>query len=216
MSERYTGTQYELPPASPLQTLDQDLRRLGDECTLVLAFQNYIKTEFDITEQEADTLCRLLQDEGSLPVSNDFELDESPVDLKEEYRLGVFTGIAPLYRSMRTSEEYEAWLPAALDVVVPPDSRHAIDVCGAQDSQPTPISCALGACPIKVVAEEARMAAELPDFDSFGYQVDSEKMCRDNLIVLSQIEQRQFVTSDEAAKLKTQYTSQYDRVFSAS
>lgn len=216
MSERHTDTQHELPPTSPLKTLDQDLRRLGDECTLTMAFQNYIAAEFAISEQEADTLCRLLQDEGSLPKSRDFELDESPVDLKEEYRLGVFCGIAPLYRSMHTSEEYEAWLPSALGVVVPHDSRHTVNTCTTQDGHPTPISCELGACPIKVVTEDARMAAELPDFDSFGYQVDNEKMCRDNLILLSQIAQRHYVTVDEAAKLMTQYTSQYNRIFNAS
>ncbi|HET8884406.1 MAG TPA: hypothetical protein VFM68_02965 [Candidatus Saccharimonadales bacterium] len=216
MTERFTYRNKEpLPPTAPIRTLDEDLRVLSDECALVMAYQRYIKDELGISEEEADALFLLLQSEGTLPSSEAFDSDELLNGIKEEYRLGIFSGIEPLYRNMHTSEEYEEWLPAALNVVVPKDGRHQPDDC-LRTNGIIHGCCEIGTCPVHIVIDSAKESLESSDFTSYEYQTDSEKACRDSLTLLSELVDRHYIPLFEANRLKYGYINTYNQTFSKS
>jgi hypothetical protein len=212
MSERQPDySDYEPQSANTsLDRLSRDLNTLTNGVSLIMAFQNYIKDELKISDIEADSIYKQLLGDGIISDVSDY--DESCVELKEEYRIALFTGIRSEYQLRHTTDEYDEWLPHALATMLPKDGRHDIEICYIQNG-PTPTECEWGRCPLWVVRDETTRALVEPDFNSFEYIIDSDKAIRQTVILLSHAVKRGIIPKHEKRQLESCYEMQCAKFF---
>lgn len=205
--------QYEAPERSPLQQLHSDFESLCNQTSVEVSLQKYVKDELEIEEQAANSLIYEMRQRGVFPSDELYETD--PTTATELYRLTIFTHILPLYRSMYTTDEYEQWLPHALTVSMPDNSRHDVEICLRRNGE-TDDTCEWGICPIKVIANTTEHELITPDFDSYDYLVDEDKACRAAYVTLSAVVKHRFIPAEQKRQLESCYENRYDRKFPAS
>jgi hypothetical protein len=129
MNERQPSNgEYKPRSASPaLDLLRSNLITLTNEISLGMAFQVYIRDEFLVDEIEADIIHRQMQQKGILSDASD--LDAGHEELKNEYRIALFTDIRPQYLLRHTTDDYDQWLPSAMAVMLADSSKHNLDIC---------------------------------------------------------------------------------------
>lgn len=87
----------------------------------------YLREEYGLEVSDARQYIRLLEADGTLP--NRVKYESGDERLRDEYRLAVYTHLIPLYRDMHSRDEFEAWLPAAIDAVFPAGDMHLEGLC---------------------------------------------------------------------------------------
>lgn len=174
----------------PVYVLFSDLHHCKDYVTIHMAFQRYVYQEFilpgyedgawslDQLDSFADDFVGDLLEKGVLPSREEFERDEEGG--KEQFRRAFYDVIIPAYEETHTREEIDDWLPRAYDVVLPKENRHELDSCRVTLNKDD-VNCQYGFCLQKYVARDIKSSLLRPDFESFEYQLDSEKKCIDTL-----------------------------------
>lgn len=165
-----------------LETFRNNLSVLTNEISLGMAFQQYLATELEMSETEADLLHVQLQQNGVISEIDDYDEDKSV--LKDELRIALFTEIRPRYLARHTTDEYDVWLGEVMGTMLADNSRHDLDVC-LRTNGPCAGECEQGKCPIRVIDDEVISAHMNPDFMSFEYITDHHRMHREVEILLT-------------------------------
>lgn len=207
--------QEQYPSTQALQRLDEELSVVMDRRGLDIVMGKYIADEMSMTNDEAAQTLIVLKKDGLFSSSATTLNDERAMALEDEYRVGIFTGIMPLFQRLHTIDEYEEWLPRALDVVLPKHGNHGTHTnchtvrddfaCWTQE-----------ACPLKVIVAETQELIMHPDFDSFDYVVGPEKVGVELMMLLSTLTKRELFTKRQERGLVEKYTENYNRTFLAS
>lgn len=198
-----------------LDRLDQELSAVVDESGLGVVIGKYIAEEMSMTSDDALHVLTLLKESGVFPLQRTPLSDERMMVLEDEYRIGIFTGIMPLYQKLHSTTEYEEWLPRALDVVMPETGNH-----GTQANCHTVIdrfACwTQKVCPLKVVIDETKELVTYPDFESYDYIVRREEMRTEVMILLAALTKREILTKAQERELTNEYIEKYNQAFSVS
>jgi hypothetical protein len=214
MSE-YQPNYSEHEPRSISPALDRfksDLTTLTDAISLEMAMQKYIRDELAISEVDADLLHRQMQRNGVLSEVSDLDDDRS--ELKNEYRIALFTEIRPLYLTKHTTDEYDEWLAEAMAVMLADNSQHDLDICLRTNGRDA-TECEQGRCPIRVIEEETTRVHMNPDFNSFEYITDEHRMHRQAEILLTHAVSYGVIPDRYAYTLEKQYQMQCREYFDA-
>lgn len=198
-----------------LDRLDQELSAVEDENALGIIMGKYIADEFSMTEGEATQVFNLLKDRGVFPIHPKSLDNTYGMTAGDEYRIGIFTGIAPLYQNMHTTSEYEDWLSRALDVVLPDSGSHGVHAnCHMVTDEH---SCwTQEICPLKIVIAETQDLISHPDFESYEYLVKKEATFTEVLILIATLTKRGILTKMQEREMTKEYVGNYRRVFSSS
>jgi hypothetical protein len=205
----------QLASTQALDRLDQELSAVMDQRGLDVVMGKYIGDEMSMTDREAAQTLLVLKKDGVFPSSANPLKDERAMTLEDEYRVGIFTGIMPLYQKLHTIDEYEEWLPRAIDVILPTHGDHGTHVnchtvrddyaCWTQE-----------ACPLKAIVAETNELFIHPDFDSFDYVVGREKTGAELMLLLSTLTKRGLFSKRQERDLVEKYMENYNRTFLAS
>lgn len=188
-----------------LDLFRSDLRTLTNEVSLGMAFQRYIRDELEISETEADMLHQQMLRKGVISEGSDFDDEQS--ELKNEYRVALFTEIRPQYLLRHSTDDYDEWLCEAVATMLADNSRHDIDIClrtnGRQANE-----CEQGLCPIRVIEDETVRIHMSPEFNSFEYITDEHRMRRQAEILLTHAMSGGVISSMDGYRLEKHYEMQ--------
>ena len=215
MTERRRFMEYQ-PEAdtTSIERFDLNLRYLTNAGDLSAAFQSYINDEFKLADSDAAaSIVDELRSLGIIPAYDAItDSQDTLSEVTESYRLAVFKSIIPLYQANRSTNELGGWLPSALEIVVPYDSRHDKETCDYVGDDTT---CAYGVCPIKVVTNGVEELLTQPHFDEYGYLCDDRKAYRTTNLIFERAVKRGFIAKDSEKRLSHAYQDAYDEYFSA-
>lgn len=212
MSERQSNySEHESRSISlALNRFGRDLAMLTDAISLNMSIQKYIRDELAVSEVDADAMHRQMQLSGI--VSEVSDLDDDRSELKNEYRIALFTEIRPQYLLRHTTDEYDEWLLEAMAVMLADNSRHDLDICLRTNGRDA-TECEQGPCPIRVIEDEATRIHMNPDFYSFEYITDEQRMHRQAEILLTHAVSYGVIPDRYAYTLKTHYRMQCNDYF---
>jgi hypothetical protein len=203
--------EYESQSASPALDLFRcNLNTLTNEISLGMAFQEYIRDELRVDEIEADMLHRQMQQKGILSEASDFDVGCD--ELKNEFRIALFTEIRPRYLVRHTTDEYDDWLPEAIGTMLADNSRHDLDICLRTNGRDA-AECEQGQCPIRVIEDEIIRDHMNPDFISPDYIIDEHRMYRQTEILLTHATSYGIISDMNAYSLKMHYRMQWKDYF---
>ncbi|MDB5186535.1 MAG: hypothetical protein JWM07_7 [Candidatus Saccharibacteria bacterium] len=189
--------------ASPaLDRFGRDLNTLSHGISLDMAFQKYIRDELEISEVEADLMHLHMQKMGIIPEASDY--DECQVELKDALRLTIFTEVHPLYALKHSTDDYDRWIPQAFSTMLANNERHDLDICFRTNGR-VATECECGPCPFRTIEDAAKQAHMNPDFNSFEYLIDSDKMHRRAEILLTHAVNYEIIPKTDVYTLESNY-----------
>jgi hypothetical protein len=197
----------------PLDRLDQELSVVRDMRSMDVAIGKYISDEMQLPYTTAMHTVEFLKESGVFPLRLEYVDESQEMALEDKYRIGIFTGIKPLYQRFHSTGEFAEWLPRALDVVLPISGNHGTHAnchevvdeyaCWTQD-----------VCPLKMILAETKEDVLCPDFDSFAYIAKPEDTRDQVSIVLSVLENKGILLKSQRTQLLGKYIEKYNKVFS--
>ncbi|MDB5167927.1 MAG: hypothetical protein JWO55_185 [Candidatus Saccharibacteria bacterium] len=211
MNERQSSYgEYGQSSSPVLDVFRRNLNTLTNEISLGMAFQEYIRDELHVDEIEADMLHQQMQQKGILSEASD--LDVGCEELKNEYRIALFTQIRPRYLLRHTTDEYDEWLQEAIGVMLADNSHHDLDICLRTNGRDA-TECEQGQCPIRVIEDETTRVHMGPDFISLEYIIDEHRMRRQAEILLTHASSYGVISDRYAYSLKMNYRMQWKNYF---
>lgn len=221
MAERYNVNHHEYKEyltMPPLRRLSNDFTRCGDDTMATMSFLRYIKDEFTDPERDearrdayAERLLVSLRQYDLLPGGEAYAV--SPRDATDMYRIGFFKSFVPLEANLRSSEDFEEWLPDAFEFIVPSYGPHKPDNClrGGMVFEET---CYVSEhCPVKAVLNAVQVELGNPDFASYDYEVDADKAFRTRMILSSYVANKGYVSPYQERKIENSYEAKFAAVF---
>lgn len=189
--------------ASPaLDRFSRDLNTLSHGISLDMAFQKYIRDELEISEVEADLMHLHMQKMGIIPEASDYDQDQ--VELKDAFRLVIFTEIHPIYTLKHSTEDYDRWMPQVISTMIADKERHDLDICFRTNGR-TSTECERGPCPLRTIEDSVKSAHMKPDFNSFEYLIDSDKTQRQTEILLTHAVNYEIIPKKDIYTLESNY-----------
>lgn len=198
---------------TPLDRLDQELSAVRGVKSMDVVIGKYIADEMSVTQVEANYALDFMKQQGIFTTQLEDSQDGENVGLEDEYRIGIFTGIMPLYQALHTTAEYAQWLPSAIDVVLPISGNHGIhanchEVKGADSCWTQNI------CPLKVIIAVTKESVSFPDFDSPVYIAKPEDARNQVAVLLSVLEDKGLLLKTQRSQLLNEYIGKYNDAFS--
>lgn len=200
---------------SAICLLRNEMRLKGETYTdMLFIMQNYIETDLDMPADLSLRELLRLEKSGVLPDETLYEID--PVSALEKHRMAVYTTWMPIYQLTHTSEEFERWLPYALEIVLPDDSRHDDDICADYSFRENPYdeSCYMALqCPVRHIGNQ--VVYELSNFnkDTPDYYHDREKACRNTQLLISGVARYGIISDVQKATVEAAYLRRYSQEF---
>lgn len=207
MSEQLPNrNEYERRSISPaLDLFRSDLRTLTNEISLGMAFQRYLREELEISEEEADMLHLQMLRKGAISEASDFNQDQ--LQLKNDYRIALFTEVRPQYLLHHTTDEYDEWLCEVIATMLADNSRHDLDICLRTNGRDV-TECEQGRCPIRVIEDETIRIHMNPDFNAFEYIADKDRAYREAEILLTHAKACGIISDSYRYTLEKRYDAQ--------
>lgn len=169
LTERLLGDQYtkkgkdEVP--SDASSADESERH-AVYAGIDLALQNYLYSELGLDSEQATGVVGHMHQQGRLPSVE--ECDTWPIWGVQVARLAVLTEIGSLYMNTSTPQRFSTWVPEAMKVALPEQSRHDRQ-CVSED-----MPCRSKKCPARSIVTMVEAAALTPDYMQYSYNVDEE------------------------------------------
>jgi hypothetical protein len=184
-----------------------------------LAVQEFIEAEFAVDAAYSDSYIARLENERILPADGAFDTDADRA--LEWYRQGVYSYWIPLYRETHTSDEFQAWLPDALEVVFPANGRHSRTICdlGVRDPEELPLyglACPTSSCcPVKVATNDVLLNTPFMPYDDDGMMLyerqasDPIRLCADAYTLVEALHGKRVISGGQMLVAKKRYSQAY-------
>lgn len=186
----------------------------GSYFDMLLALQEYAEQYLGIKERESQRYLMALEDRGFLPSEELYDID--PEAALEKHRLAVYTCYMPLYQLTHTSEEFEAWIRYALQIVVPENGRHKEGVCNSykpDDGWGNEGCCLSEQCPIRHIEREIVFGLCQSNMDTTDYVLNSAKACQDTQLLINATQEHGIITASQKAAAERAYQRRYSKEF---
>lgn len=184
-----------------------------------MALQEFIESEFSVGEVFSDRYIARLEAERILPTDISYEEDvQAALDW---HRQAMYCYWIPLYRETHTADEFSVWLPAAMDVVIPPNSGHSRESCDPELTSPASIplygtSCPTSAlCLVRLVGGDVLLNVPyLPvdDMEMIPYEQQACNPARlrsDANMLLAVLYDKRVITASQMREAKARYDRAY-------
>jgi hypothetical protein len=184
-----------------------------------LAVQEFIEAEFAVDAAYSDSYIARLENERVLPVDSTFDSDADRA--LEWHRQGMYSYWIPLYRETHTSDEFQAWLPDALEIVFPANGHHSRMVCdpGVRDPEELPLyglSCPTSSCcPVKVATNDVLLNTPFLPYDGEGMALygqsvcDPIRLCADAYTLVETLHSKKVISGGQMLVAKKRYSQTY-------
>jgi hypothetical protein len=132
----------------------------------------------------------------------------------------VYSYWVPLYRETHTSDEFQAWLPDALEVVFPANGRHSRTICdlGVRDPEELPLyglACPTSSCcPVKVATNDVLLNTPFMPYDDgmmlYERQAsDPIRLCADAHTLVEALHGKRVISGGQMLVAKKRYSQAY-------
>ena len=211
MSE-YLSDEHEQPAVCRLRS--EFHLKGGSYTDMFFILQDYIEKDLSLSSGISERELLRLESIGVLPSSELYDSD--PVAALEKHRLAMYTTWMPRYQLNHTSEEFEEWLPYALQIVLPVDGRHEDEICSAYPYREAihDESCYISLqCPIRHIGNDVVYGLCHSSMDTVEYLLDPEKACRNTQLLISGVAQHGIISATAKAAAEAAYLRRYNQEF---
>lgn len=212
----------QLPYDHELSDSERGITKLGMEFEqggdyyfrMYVALRQYINDELDFTADESAEFILSLEKTGRLPTIDQYR--DNPEGSLEMHRLAMLTTWMPLYRLSHTSHEFDTWLPHALAIILPANSRHSLSACIYPERADELVheQCYVsGCCPARtVVRHVVNSAARLP-MDTLSYELDPMKTYYTTHMLIDGVYEHKMLRDYERSMLHAVYQRRFSESF---
>lgn len=221
MAEQYNVNHYEYKEyltMPPLRRLCNDFNLCNDDTTATMSLLRYIKDEF--TDPERDETWRDAYAERLLVSFREYDLlpggevyGDTPKDAADMYRIGFFKSFIPLEANLRSSDNFEEWLPDAFEFIMPTRGAHKPDRCLTDGTIFEETCYVSGHCPVKAILNAVQIELGTPDFSSYDYEVDADKAFRTRMLLSGYLANHSFVSPYHERLIENSFEAKFAAAF---